>query len=516
MDSRSCASNSLFQVSPSAFVSFLDTLPKGAVITDLSYHIQYVNHNAATMLGLSNQQLLGCSISTLLGGELPVFSADGRGAAGSFECVLLTTGSCKMPVEVSYNQIEDEGRCLVFFMLEDISERVDNQRRLYQQSITDSLTGLFNRRHFDERLDQEFGRASRYHTVFSVVIIDIDGFKQANDLYGHGYGDQVLQVATSVFRETFRDEDTLYRYGGDEFAMILPETTKKGASEVAERLREQFFQRCSDENKNIQLSLSVGIASHPEDAADAKRLISVADRRMYFAKENGGNRISAYDVLSEASSEVDQLLQSLGNLTQMMERSRGSCSVDALGHSQEMRALGVEIGRMLGLSNERLQVFEQAAMLHDIGTIHLPKELLQKKGELSEAEWRQIRQHTTIGEGILDMIISPDRKDLMDLKNIVAQHHESVDGSGYPRGLLDNEIMLEAKILAVTDAYGAMLTDRPYRSALSKKEALSELKNLSGSRFSPKVVDAFVQLEESGVSLSSDDFLYCALGNNKQ
>ncbi len=516
MDSESCASSSLFRVSPSAFVSFLDTLPKGAVITDLSYHIQYVNHNAAVMLGLSNPQLLGCSISTLLGGELPEFSAEGRGVAGSFECTLLATGNRRIPVEVSYNQIEDEGRCLAFFMLEDISERVSNQRRLYQQSITDSLTGLFNRRHFDERLDQEFGRASRYHTVFSVAIIDIDGFKQANDLYGHGYGDKVLQTATSVFLETCRDEDTLYRYGGDEFAMILPETTKKGASEVAERLREQFFQRCSDKNKSIQLSLSVGIASHPEDASDAKGLVGVADRRMYFAKESGGNRISAYDALSEANSEVDQLLQSLGNLTQMMEKSRGSYRVDALGHSQEMRALGVEVGRMLGLDCDRLQVFEQAAMLHDIGTIHLPKELLQKKGKLSEAEWQQIRQHTTIGEGILDMIISPDRKDLMDLKNIVAQHHESVDGSGYPRGLVDSEIMLEAKILAVTDAYCAMRTDRPYRPALSKEEAILELKQLSGSRFSPEVVDAFVQLEENFVSLSSDDLLYCALGSNKQ
>ncbi len=498
MDSKNHISGSSSLVSSSAFFSLFDTFPKGVVITNASHHIQYVNHTAAVMLGLSSQQLLGCSLLTLVEGDLPLLSAEGaRVAASTFESTLLAAGQRKIPVEVNYSEINDAGRCLAFFMLEDISERTNNQRRFYQQSITDSLTGLFNRRYFDERLSQEVGRASRYRTLFSVVVIDIDGFKQVNDLYGHGYGDKVLQIATAVFQETFRDEDTLYRYGSDEFAMILPETTKEGAVEVAERLRERFSHCCPDKNKLVQLSLSVGVASHPEGGVDAKGLIGVAERRMCFARKSGGDRVSSSDSLLDGNNEVDQLLQSLGNLTRMMEKNRGYAPLDDLGHSQEMRSLGVEIGRRLGLDADRLQVFEQAAMLHDIGTIHLPRELLQKKGKLNESEWQKIRQHTTIGEEIIDMMISSDRKDLSDLKNIVAQHHESVDGSGYPRGLRDEEIMMEAKILAVTDAYSAMLADRPYRSALTKEQALLELKRFSGCRFAPKVVDMLVQLEAS-------------------
>lgn len=496
MNSKSYPPDPVFLVSTCTLTSFFDDFPKGVVLTNDSQHIQYVNRSAELMLGLTSKQLLGCSIQHLLSGLLPQFgSVEGGGAAKSFECTLLTAGAERVPVEVNYCEVEEEGRRLVFFMLDDITERVKNQRRLFQQSITDSLTGLFNRRYFDERLEQEFSRASRYRRLFSVIIIDIDGFKQANDLYGHGYGDQMLQLATTIFHETFRDEDTLYRYGGDEFAMILPETTKEGTVDVAERLRDRFARGCSDMAKRVKLSLSIGVASHPEDGANAQDLVGVADRRMYLAKESGGNRISAYDFMNTSSNEVDQLLQSLTSLAQMIEKSRGYRSLGGIGHSQEMRSLGVEVGRRLGLTVGQLQVFEQAAMLHDIGTIHFPSELLEKEGELSEDEWQQIKSHTTIGEDIIGMMVTPDRQDLVDLKNIVAQHHESVDGSGYPRRLKDKEIMMEAKILSVTDAYSAMLTDRPYRRAMSKSQALEELQRLAGSRFCSRVVGELVRLE---------------------
>ncbi len=481
---------------PASLNQFFDTFPKGVVFTDTSNHIQYLNHAAELMLGLESNQLKGCPIQHVFSDALPIHCLNGERHHGfSFKSSLVATGHRRTAVEVSYSQIQDGQRHMGFFMLDDISELVNSQRRLYQQSITDQLTGLFNRRYFDERLAQEFGRASRYRRLFSVIILDIDGFKQANDLYGHGYGDQMLRLATEIFKETFRDEDTLYRYGGDEFAMILPETTKEGAIEVAERLRDCFARRCCERSRRIKLSLSVGVASHPEDGHDAKGLVGVADRRMYQAKESGGNRINAYDGLMHSNNEVDHLLQSLTSLVQMMEKSRGFSSVEGIGHSQEMRSLGVEIGRRLGLPTQRLQIFEQAAMLHDIGTIHLPNELLQKRGKLNESEWQQIKLHTTIGEEILGMLVTPDRKDLADLQRIVAQHHESVDGSGYPRGLTEREILLEAKILAVTDAYSAMLTDRPYRPALERDQALAELVALSGKRFAPEVVTELLALE---------------------
>ena len=494
MDIRKRESGVAPLTSATSLNAFFDTFPKGVVLANATQHIQYLNRNAELMLGFKSEQLKGCSIQHIFGELLPDSCSNGTVSA-TFQSNLVLSGDKQVPVEVNFSQIEEAGMKMGFFMLDDISERVSNQRRLYQQSITDSLTGLYNRRYFDERLTHEFGRSSRYRRHFSAMIIDIDGFKQANDLYGHSYGDSMLEVASEVFRETFRDEDTLYRYGGDEFAMILPETAKEGALEVAERLKERFVQRCSDKKKRIKLSLSIGLASYPEDGADAQGLIGVADRRMYLAKEGGGNQISAYDALNESNSEVDRLLLSLSSLAQMMEKSRGFASVDGLGHSQEMRALGVEIGRRLGLSSIRLHLFEQAAMLHDIGTIHLSNELLQKSGKLSDEEWLQIKQHTTIGEGIIDMLVTPERKDLHDLKHIVAQHHESIDGSGYPRGLTEEQILLEAKILAVTDAYSAMLTHRPYRQAMMRESALAEVQSLAGQRFCPRVVAELMALE---------------------
>ncbi len=477
------ATTARFPLPVDDLLDFIEHQRQGLIVTDAQGTIVHANHAA--------HELLAHTPGTLAGTALGAIGETGDAHDGENEQSWRRRDGRKITVALSATEVRDHR----FITFTDVSERVALQRRLYRQSITDPLTGLFNRRYFDEYLTQEFARATRYRRPFSTIIIDIDGFKQANDLHGHAYGDAMLVKARDIFNAVMRDGDTIFRYGGDEFAMILPETTKEGAIEVSNRLRERFAHQCSDKQRRIKLSLSIGIASYPEDGMDERGLIGAADRRMYHSKESGGNMITAFDALDSHTDEAHALLCSLGTLVRLMEDTRGMKSSDGISHSQEIRALAVEIGRRMALPRERLQLLEQAAMLHDIGTLYIPADILLKAERLDAREWEEIKRHTEIGAEIIAAISAHHEGELKELPRIVAQHHEWVNGEGYPDGLEGEEIVLEARILAVADAYTAMITPRPYRDALTREEALEELRRLAGRQFDPRVVTHLAALE---------------------
>ena len=493
-------------ISKSMTQSLLEQSSDAIIFADKRGKITFWNSKAVNVFGFSREEIVGKPLVSLMPKSYEIKHNENihklfnntesihSGTAVELEC--LRKNGKTIWVEMTLTAIKDGQKFVLASIVRDISKRIKLQQKLFQQAITDPLTGVYNRRHFDEMLKTEFERANRYKKSFSVIVMDIDSFKQINDKYGHLYGDKVLINATEIFADVLRTVDSVYRYGGDEFGIILPETTKAEALEVAERLRSRFAKKCKIKDGRIKLSLSIGLVSFPEEGRDEKSLVSAADRRMYHSKGEGGNIVTAYTVNEIMGTKYGALLKSLTSLTVLMEESRQSSPWLGISHTEKTKVLAMEIGRKLGLPAKRISMIEQASKLHDIGMLFISREIFNKIGKLTKDDLTEVKKHPLIGEEILELILSSlDNQVMADIPKIVGQHHEWVNGLGYPRGLKNENILIEAKILHLADAYEAMTSVRPYRKDLKKQDILQELKKYSGKQFDPQMVEILCEKE---------------------
>ena len=361
--------------------------------------------------------------------------------------------------------------------------------KLADAARTDPLTGLLNRRGFQERFDQEMDRARRSGRPLGVLVGDLDDFKSVNDRLGHAGGDEVLMQLGELLTSSKRQIDTVARMGGEEFAILVPESDEHGAYLLAERMRHRVRRRLRDSAAPI--TISFGVASFPAHADDGEGLLSAADRAVYAAKELGRDRsvIHSSEVAGILASErplVDEreevyLLTALSLAEALDLRDTGTAR-----HSETVGRYAEMMATKLGFPAERVERVRLAGMLHDIGKIAVPDSILRKPGPLTEEEWAEMRKHSEIGAQMLGATA------LQDIREWIVAHHERPDGRGYPHGLPGEEIPIEALILAVADAYEAMTADRPYRVALGEDEARDELLRGAGSQFDAVVVDAFL------------------------
>ncbi len=366
--------------------------------------------------------------------------------------------------------------------------------QLEQKSRVDALTGLFNRRHFEERLEEEIARHSRYSQVFSIFMIDLDNFKSYNDIHGHPAGDILLSQIGKIIKNSIRGVDQAFRYGGDEFVVILPQTAKDDAYAVAERVRGQVLSEMK--KKTIPVTCSIGLASYPADGVLVSELINVADSALYYAKRAGGNRVisSNIDVSSQQPENpvVDVKHNDLSAVYALVS------AVEArdpyiYGHARKVRTFAVALAETIGLSPDEVSKISTAALLHDIGKIGIPEEVLNKKEGLDAKDWEAIKAHPRLGTNIISKIPS-----LESCVSGILHHHERWDGSGYPEGLKAGEIPLEARVIAIADAFEAMSSVRPYRPALSIREVIKELRKGAGTQFDPNLIEVFVDIIEAG------------------
>jgi diguanylate cyclase (GGDEF)-like protein/putative nucleotidyltransferase with HDIG domain len=343
--------------------------------------------------------------------------------------------------------------------------------RSRQQARQDSLTGLLGHRVFHEVLEEQTGQGG----TFSVVLVDIDDFKQINDLYGHQTGDDALRFVADALRRAVRGNDNVFRVGGEEFCVVLPALGHADAYQVAERLRRNVSAIVS----GLPVTVSLGVASYPAHGRHRDELLTQADAALYASKRAGKNRTTVAG--GEASPQLEAVDRHV-HLHLLHDRDP-----DTVVHSVQVATIAVELARWLGVHDERLEALRMAAKLHDIGKIGVPDAILNKPARLDEEEYRVVQTHPVVGAELL-------RAWGLDVAaEFVAQHHEHVDGSGYPRGLTGDEIALEARIIHVADAYVAMTLDRPYRSAMTSEEALEELQRHAATQFDADVVAALLE-----------------------
>lgn len=347
----------------------------------------------------------------------------------------------------------------------DITRRKKVEEEIRYKSFRDTLTGLYNRSFFEEemkRLD------TKRQLPLSIIIGDLNSLKLTNDAFGHIEGDKLLRKMAGVFKDVCREEDVIARWGGDEFAVLLPRTDNKTAIAICVRIREA----CREINYIIvPLSIALGVGTKTKIDTDIKKVIREAEDKMYTNK-----------LLNEKGVR--------GSIIVSLQRELNKKSHETAEHSERLKKLALQTGQYLKLSDNELDLLELSATLHDIGKIAVPEQILKKSGGLSIREWDKIKKHPQIGYGIAKL--SPESASIAE---IIWSHHEWWDGKGYPRGLKKNEIPLISRIISIIDAYDVMTAgERPYREKLSHKEALAELKEKAGIAFDPDLVKSFINM----------------------
>lgn len=362
-------------------------------------------------------------------------------------------------------------------------ESLATRAELGRQVRLDPLTGLGNRNGLAERLWIEHQRSDRYGPGLAVLLCDLDAFKQINDRHGHLVGDEVLTAVGDLFQATIRATDYAARVGGDEFAVVLPHTDAESALALSERLRRGV--QDLPQARRHRLTVSVGVAVHEGPDESPKQLMHRADEAMYAAKLAGRNRTTLHpsDPLDRAqvdTSELDDVdvlaVRSLVIAVDKDDRATRHAS-------RRVGALARKLACELGLAPRVQRHLHLVGVLHDVGNIGVPTEILVTPGPLGDAERRLVRAHVHIGERILASV------GLVAGGLWVRHHHERVDGAGYPDGLAGDAIPLESRILAVADAFGAMVSERSYREAISPAEAVAEVMRSAG-QFDAACADA--------------------------
>ena|GEM_PF-1094355 len=383
-------------------------------------------------------------------------------------------------------------------------ENSDLYERTKLEAITDGMTGLYNYRYFTKMLNLYFNEQKI--DKMSIMMIDIDNFKMYNDLNGHQSGDMLLMIISDIMRKIIGENGLVFRYGGEEFAVIMPHLDGNQAMEYAEKIRseiENHFINQYPGNNNIRkhVTISLGLCDYPLNSSTSDELVKGADISLYISKKNGKNRCIRYN----DREDTDFYNRSISDLTQIDPKSENysvivsslyslAAAIDVKDHYTYYHSCNVAIyaaktAKALGLDNSHCNLIYQAGTIHDIGKIGISDQILNKKGELSKAEYEHMKQH--VDNTISIVKHSPALKMLIPA---IYSHHERWDGQGYPRGIKGEDIPFEGRILSVVDAFDSMVTKRPYRHTFTVEEALGELERGKNIQFDAKIVDVFVEL----------------------
>lgn len=384
--------------------------------------------------------------------------------------ILISKDETERAIEDTASPIRDKnGKIIgVVLVFRDFSEKKEKRKQIEYLSYHDQLTGLYNRRFYEEEL-------SRMDTLsnlpLSFLFADVNGLKTINDVFGHQYGDILLQEVAEVLNTECRADDIIARTGGDEFNILLPKTDSMAIEELAKRIKEKIEQK---KIMDINISISLGWDTKTTIGQSAATVFKNAEDFMYQKK------------ILDSSSKRSAVIKSILNILYLK-----SPREDA--HSKRVSLLCEAIGRLYKLSDDEIKELGFAGELHDIGKIAIDEAILKKPGKLSQMEWAQIQRHPEIGYRLLGT-----SSEYYTIAEYVLAHHERWDGTGYPNGLKGEAIHWKARVISIADAFDAMTTDRPYKKGLSEEEAVEEIKKNAGTQFDPDIAKRFVDMIVGG------------------
>jgi diguanylate cyclase (GGDEF)-like protein/PAS domain S-box-containing protein len=385
------------------------------------------------------------------------------------------------------------------------SEVSQAMRKMADMSVRDELTGLYNRRYMNEVLDREYSRAKRYNSDLACLLIDMDFFKQINDSYGHIFGDHVLRSFAGMLRDNVRESDFCFRYGGEEFMVLLPSTDIEGANNTAEKLRTMVEAKLFEDGQHsTHLTISVGSVSLKRHAPpDMRSMLAFADKALYRAKSDGRNRLKMYMETGEESGKDREVALDMvyfrERLASILDKTRNASLnslallLDQLGavrfkeHHQKALVQIDVLGQKMRLPTKILDTIKRAAALHDHLKVLMPAAVMDKKEPLDSFDRAYIENHSTMLAEVTRLF-----EFFQNEREILLYHQERYDGLGYPSGLKGDQIPLGARLYAIADAVTAMLSERPYRPALTSEQVVEELQLNAGSQFDPHLVEIFI------------------------
>ncbi|HEY1480289.1 MAG TPA: diguanylate cyclase [Gaiellales bacterium] len=375
-------------------------------------------------------------------------------------------------------------RLIVEGIVRDASAEVQAEQLLKDAAQTDPLTSLWNRRSFAEVLEAELARSRAEDLTPGLLVIDVDHFKSVNDTFGHLTGDSVLVEIAARLRTALRTFDTVARWGGEEFIVLAPALDgTRELAEIAERLRSSVGDEpVRDGARSLDVTISLGgVLVDPQCSADV--LVGRADRAMFSAKRRGRDRVRLFSELTREDVAMEE--PEAIRIAQALAVTAGAREGMPELHSEQVADLAGALARVLRLPADVVLRCQLGGWLHDVGKVAVPDRILSKPGPLDEGEWRIMCRHAEIGETIVQRIGAVRPAALA-----VRHHHERYDGSGYPDGLAGDTISIEARVVAVSDAYSAITSDRVYARGRSEAEALMELRRTAGSHHDAAVVEA--------------------------
>ncbi len=379
---------------------------------------------------------------------------------------LISKNGQEIFIEISAAPIKDSNRKMtgVVIVFRDCTDKKEKQKQIEYLSFHDHLTGLYNRRYIEDavrRLDTE------RNLPFAVMVLDVNGLKLTNDAFGHEMGDQLLKTVADIMKKVCRADDIIGRIGGDEFCILLPKTDEK----QAEKIKQRIINTASNTKLgSVIVSAAVGYAVKTNRDEDIAQIRMNADNYMYKNKLMYGKNMR--------SDTIETVIRSINNKYDQEQI-----------HTERVSQYCELIAKAMGLSEKEVYDVKTAGILHDVGKIMVPAELLKKQGKLTDEEFEVIKRHPETGYQILRSV-----DEYSALAKSVLHHHERWDGKGYPEGLEEEKIPLISRIIFVADAYEAMTAERPYQKAKSKEEAIKELEQCAGTQFDPYIVKVFVSI----------------------